>query len=193
MLIEKKRLDWARRRRRNSPVPRSFSPTYVNRCGRSMTNSGLRTIYFKYNRSIHWPICYGHSGGDANGVRARAPPCFPYVERGETDARCNPYNVTPKRARNSNIMDSVSPYRNTRAPYISPSLNAVVLSISALAADSTRWWTRWQNISCSLTLVSRARPRFHQTKGFRILNQPENIILRYIRFELSIITAVQSF
>lgn len=79
----------------------------VNRCGRSMTNSGLRTIYFKYNRSIHWTICYGRSEGDARGV----PSCFPYVERGETDAKCNPYNVTPKRARNSNIMDSVSPHR----------------------------------------------------------------------------------
>jgi len=42
----------------------------VNRCGRSMTNSGPRTIYFKYNRSIHWPICYGRSEGDARGVRA---------------------------------------------------------------------------------------------------------------------------
>lgn len=67
-----------------------------------------------------------------------APPCFPYVERGEIDAKCNPYNVTPKRARNSNIMDSVSPHRNTRALlYIA--LYAVVLSIPALAADSTRW------------------------------------------------------
>lgn len=48
------------------------------------------------------------------------PLCFPYVEKGETDARCNPYNVTPKRARNSNIMDSIPPHRNTRALYISP-------------------------------------------------------------------------
>jgi len=84
-----------------------------NHCGPSMTNSELRAIYFKYNRSIHWPICHGCFEGDARGVRA---PLFPSWRKGErrrdsvANTRCNPYNVTPTRARNSNIMDSASPH-----------------------------------------------------------------------------------
>ncbi|KAL0116296.1 hypothetical protein PUN28_011252 [Cardiocondyla obscurior] len=48
-----------------------------------MTNSGLRAIYFKYNRSIHWPICYGRfRRGETREAYESFSPRFPYVEKG---------------------------------------------------------------------------------------------------------------
>lgn len=135
-----------------------------------MTNSGLRTIYFKYNRSIHWPICYGRSEGDADagagtGERCTRPLVSLTLKRGETDARCNPYNVTPKRARNSNIMDSVSPHRNTHARCIYRPVCRCIVDSSPRCWFDTMVNALAKHIVFSHPRASRS-PRFRRTKGF---------------------------